>query len=577
MKDSLKRRGQRFSRRFSKVSRKASTQSKEHIKENLIGRISHIKNIKLLIFEWILLIVSLIVLASLQAVWFGNSYEDVAFIRGGTYTEATLGQVTSLNPLFATTDSERVLSKLLFATLTNNDYSGHPGLGLASSVRASEDNKTWTIKIRDNIYWSDGEQLTVDDVMFTLGLIQNPAINSTYSPQLNGVKISRGENNEIVFKLPSAYTDFISTLNIPVVPKHILENTPAKTLIDAEFSTMPVTSGAFTFNAVQTGSSENEKIFYLSANPNYYLGRPMLDSFAVHTYDTNEDIIAALDSNSVTATAELSSKEAMKVDSRRFLYKDSSINWGTFIFFNLSSSKTSNVELRRAIRQGINLEVIRAAAPDTLPMNFPIIDSQMKVAKPGLPASDRDASSAKIAEIRGEGELKLRIATVNDGFLPDITQKLAEELNGLGIETVVDTYVPGQEFIMNVISKRNYDILVYNIELGADPDPSPYYHSSQTSGNGLNLSNYKNSLVDDLLVGAREATDEAVRAKKYETFLEYWVNDVPAIGLYQSNLTYIYNKNVQPYHDDVRLVTPMDRFVDITSWAASKGTKNKTP
>ena len=70
--------------------------------------------------------------------------------------------------------------------------------------------------------------------------------------------------------------------------------------------------------------------------------------------------------------------------------------------------------------------------------------------------------------------------------------------------------------------------------------------------------------------------NDEVRVKKYEMFLDYWMNGVPAIGLYQPNLTYYYNKNVRTFND-VRLVTALDRFTDINEWAVNKGTKNKTP
>ena len=52
MVDSFKKRGQKFLRKFSRVSVKASTEGKEHIKENLIQRLSHIQNIRLLVLEW---------------------------------------------------------------------------------------------------------------------------------------------------------------------------------------------------------------------------------------------------------------------------------------------------------------------------------------------------------------------------------------------------------------------------------------------------------------------------------------------------------------------------------------------
>ena len=84
-------------------------------------------------------------------------------------------------------------------------------------------------------------------------------------------------------------------------------------------------------------------------------------------------------------------------------------------------------------------------------------------------------------------------------------------------------------------------------------------------------------MVDDLLLGARDTMDNDLRVKKYESFLQYWVQDVPAIGLYRPNLTYYYNKNVRAYSNDVRLVTAIDRFSDVTNWAVNKTTKNKSP
>ena len=62
-----------------------------------------------------------------------------------------------------------------------------------------------------------------------------------------------------------------------------------------------------------------------------------------------------------------------------------------------------------------------------------------------------------------------------------------------------------------------------------------------------------------------------------KSFLDYWVNDVPAIGLYQANMTYLYNKNVRTYSDSVRLVTGLDRFSDVNNYAVNKASFNKTP
>ncbi|MDO5451697.1 MAG: ABC transporter substrate-binding protein [Candidatus Saccharibacteria bacterium] len=578
MVNSFQKRGRRIVRKFSRASIKASEKSNERIRKNFIERISHVRNVRLLVFEWGLLVVALIMLALTQAFWFGDSYAEDVYVVGGTYTEATIGEVDSLNPLFATTNSEKVLSKLMFATISTIDYSGHPGNQLAQSITASEDGQKWTVKLREGLKWSDGEPLTNEDVIFTTELIQNPAVSTIYAANLAGVKVSENENGEIVFDLPSAYADFISALNIPIVPKHILGDTDPKTLIENSFSNAPITSGAFNYNAAQSGGNDGEKIYYLSANPNYYLGRPMINSFAVHTYESKDNIVDAINTGAVTATAELSGTDTEKITASQFNERLSCLNSGAFIFFNVARKSVSNVETRSAIRQAIDLNKIRDLALGTTKLDFPLIDSQIQIAElPKLPERDFEAAKAKIAELNGEEKIHLDVATVNAGFLPGVSNILKEDLEALGFEVNVSVYEENQEFINNVVSKRSYDILIYEIELGADPDLLPYYHSSQASSAGLNLSNYKNALVDDLLLGARDTMALDLRTKKYEAFLQYWATDIPAIGLYRPNLTYLYNKNVRTFSNNVRLVTPIDRFADINDWAVTKATKNKTP
>lgn len=579
MADFFKKRGQKIAKKFSRASIKVSQEGKEHIKENFLMRLSHIKKIRLLVLEWVLLVIALILLAISQAFWFGESYATDAYIDGGTYIEATVGRVNSMNPLFATTTSEKILSKLMFATLTYNDFSGHPGPGLASSVTYSEDGKVWRVKLRDGLVWSDGEPITNEDVLFTIELIQNPAVSTIYMANLENVKVAEDENGYIVFTLPSAYADFVSALDIPIVPKHVLENTPTKTLVEADFSKSPVTSGPFNFNAAQdTNTSDDEKTIYLTANQNYYLGKPMINSFAVHVYNDKEAVISALNAGSATATAELSGEDAAKVTTASYYTRLSGIDAGAFAFLNNSRGPLGNAEFRRALRQGLDLSEIRSAAPNTSALNFPILRSQIELESyPSIPANNKEEAKAKIAELLGGESATLEIATVDDGYLPAVAEKLAANIRELGIECRVIPYAESQEFVANVISKRNYDILVYEIQLGSDPDPLPYYHSSQVKTSGLNLSNYRNAIVDDLLIGARGTMSDTLRIRKYEKFLEYWATDVPAIGLFQSNMTYIYNKNVRTYNEFNVLVTALDRFSDVENWAVNKGTKNQTP
>ena len=73
MAKKLSRRGQKLSQKISRFSRVASEASQEHIKENLVEKLPHARNVRLLILEWSLLMSVLILLAITQAFWYSDS------------------------------------------------------------------------------------------------------------------------------------------------------------------------------------------------------------------------------------------------------------------------------------------------------------------------------------------------------------------------------------------------------------------------------------------------------------------------------------------------------------------------
>lgn len=576
MKQNFKKRGQKIAKRWERFSEQAKEGGREHIQENLISRLPNARRVRLLILEWGLLIIIITSLALTQAFWYTQSYSVQAYVEGGSYIEATVGSVNSLNPFFAVTNSEKVLSKLMFATLSTIDYSGHVGLGLASSITPDETGKVWTVTIKPDLKWSDGNAITLDDVLYSINLTKDTAVNTIYSSNFAGVNVEKVEDS-LVFTLPSPYADFAATLNIPILPSHILANVPSSKLLEHSFSTSPVTSGAFVFNATQSLTSDGEKIIYLTSNPNYYKGRSMLNSFAVHTYPSTSSIVDALSVGEVTATAELSPSEGDVLSSDLIYEKQTTIASGVYAFLNTTSPLLTDVAARQAIQRGVNISQVRSVLSGEEILDYPILKSEIELTEyPEIPTYDFESAKATINELGLSGQT-LRLATISTGYFPDLADEWETELQKLGFNVELSIYNPGQEFLINVIRPRSYDILIYEIELGADPDLLPYYYSSQASASGLNLSNYQSAIVDDLILGARSTMSESLRIAKYETFLRHWVNDVPAIGIYQASLTYFFNKNVRAFSEDDRLVYPTDRFVDVEYWAVNRATKNRTP
>ena len=572
--------GQKIARKFTRFGKRAGEATIEHVEENIIDRFSHIRRVRLLILEWALLVAAIIFLSIAQAYWYSDSYATETYENGGTYIEATLGEVKTLNPLFANTASEKAISSLLFSSLSINDYSGHTGYGLAKSIRTDETGKNWTVKLREGLKWSDGEPLTNDDVIFTANLIKNPLLNTSYSSNLSGVKVSENEDKSLSFALSTANVYFASALNFPILPKHILDGVTPELLLEHNFSSKPIGSGAFTYNHTQAIGNLGEKTVYLQANEKYYKGRPNIDSFVVHAFIKSEDIVSALNNGIVTASGELTAENAKKINSDNLSERQSSLNYGVFAFINTET--LADKTLRKALRQGINMENVRSVLNGEQPLDYPILNNQLKIEQfPELPKLDTNTAKKTIKTILDKTpELKqkgLNIVTVKSGFLPEISEKLAEEIRSLGLEANVVSFDAGQDFLLNTLSQRNYDILVYEIGLGPDPDVFAYYHSTEANMNGHNLSNYRSTVVSDLVLSARSTMSKDLRMKKYERFLNYFVEDVPAIGIYQSNLNYFVNKNVRSFSQENHLVTATDRFMDVEKWGIEETTKNRTP
>ena len=572
--------GRKIAKKITRISKKAGEVTLGHVEENIIDRLSHVKHVRLLILEWALLVAAIIFLSITQAFWYTDSYAVETYEKGGTYTEATLGEIKTLNPLFANTNTEKTLAKLLFSGLSMNDYSGHSGYNLAKSIKTTDNGKTWIVKLRDGLKWSDGEPLTNDDVLFTANLIQKPTLNSNYSGNLSGVTVSTDKEGSLIFSLAARNVYFMTALDFPILPKHILDGVSPELILEHNFSSKPVGSGPYTYNHTQSIGNLGEKMVYLQANEKYYKNRPKIDSFIVHAFIKSDDIIDALNNGTVTGSGEITGRDVEKVTSSNLSKRQSSLNYGVFAFIN--TTNVNDKSLRKALKQGIDLSNVRSVLNGEQALDFPILENQLKIENyPELPKHDTNTAKASIKKALDKNknlkESGLNIATVRSGYLPEITEKLAEEIRSLGLNANVTVYEPGQDFMLNTLSQRNYDILVYEIGLGPDPDVFAYYHSTEANANGHNLSNYKNVIVSDLVLSARSTMGINLRTKKYEKFLEYFNEDVPAIGLYQSNMTYFVNKNISAFSGENRLVTATDHLLDVEQWGIKKTTKNRTP
>jgi peptide/nickel transport system substrate-binding protein len=120
-------------------------------------------------------------------------------------------------------------------------------------------------------------------------------------------------------------------------------------------------------------------------------------------------------------------------------------------------------------------------------------------------------------------------------------------------------------FTADVLSPRKYDALLYGQIVGRDPDPYPYWHSSQRNAPGLNISLYANKTVDKLLENARKESDKDKRDELLRQFERSIADDDPAIFLYSPDFLYATSPKVRGMRIGL-ITTESERFESVADW-----------
>jgi ABC-type transport system substrate-binding protein len=159
--------------------------------------------------------------------------------------------------------------------------------------------------------------------------------------------------------------------------------------------------------------------------------------------------------------------------------------------------------------------------------------------------------------------LKFSLATVDQPVLVEVATILKNQWKELGAAVDIKTFTSSERDI--ILRKRQFETLLFGEILELIPDPFPFWHSSQKGELGLNLSNYENKKVDELLETARKSLDELERKKNLEEFQELIIEDAPAIFLYNPDYHYLVSKEIKGIKEGV-LTDPSKRFSGISNW-----------
>ncbi len=349
---------------------------------------------------------------------------------------------------------------------------------LAKSWEIKDDGKMFIFYLRPDIYFSDGQ------------IFDSSSINYNFED----VAVERPTKQVIVFKLKDKYSPFLVTLaNHKVFKKNYVGV--------SEYKISEVnTNGEFIRSIDLFSKKDRKKVSYVF-------------------YDTQEALKNAYALGEVTSIVDINNVDYMgKVNLANFKNTSTSknINYNKIvtIFFNNSDPLLSDKKVRKALAYSL---------PDSFPdgrktytpyrqeywFNSGAENYQKDLEYANLLLSQSDASKG--------GSLKIELQTLSQ--YKSLAERISKEWKKIGINTKIEV-VDGVP--------TSYQAFLGELPVLKDPDQYTLWHTGQ----GSNITNYKNLRIDKLLEDGRRTYKLEDRKKIYADFQKYLLEDMPATFLF---------------------------------------------
>ncbi len=547
--------------------------------------------------RWQLLIILLALIVVAVVLW-GQQAEPVVVeppepVGGGVYQEGVVGSLQRLNPLLASYTKNQVdqdISSLLFTGLIQFDSEGYPQPGLAHSWGISKNGEVYNFSLKKDATWHDGQPVTSEDVVFTVGLLQDEDFPTSADIQefWSKIEVEALDEETLQFRLPEPFAPFLDYLEFGILPAHILADIPPAELVDADYNLDPIGTGPYQFDRFQ-GDGDQIAGVVLKKYEDYYGKEPFLDEFIFRIYDAPQDAWEAYQSDEVLGIARVTDEilpQAMN-DPSLNIYS-SRLPEMSMVLLNLDNPEVpffENVEMRRALIQGLNRQWIidHLLNGQAVIADGPIFPRTWAYHE-GITRYSYDPEQAveKIRElgytIPAEGgdvrvneedvRLEVNLLHPDDERHRGLAEAIQDNWTDLGFAVELQS-VPYDELINEHLENRDYQaaLVDFNFSNSPDPDPYPFWHQSQTTG-GQNYSMWNDRQASEYLEQARivfDPNERQERTRLYRNFQVRFVDQMPALPLFYPVYTYGVSEDV----NGVRigpLFNPADRLRTVPDW-----------
>jgi len=439
--------------------------------------------------RYIIFALILVILGSIVSLPFTiyKHFTVAAADYGGSFSEGLLGEPRHINPLLSqSSDADRDLVSLIFSGLLRYNEEGKLIPDLAKSYDISSDGLNYTVYLKENASWHDGQPVTADDIIFTIQTAQNPDYASLQRINWQGVEIEKANDKTIIFKLKNKYAQFLNNLTLEIIPKHIWQNVKPINFALSEYNLKPVGSGPYKFDKFKKDSLGRIRTYELDSYRNYYDGRPYINDIEIKFYDNEDELINAYNTNEIRNIAYISPQNFNKLKfKQRINIQKLKMPRYFGVFFNPSQGPIlANKNVRLALAYATNKEEIIGKILDGngLAVNSPLLDGILSANSDVKKYGHNPEEAKKVLAADGWGNpdvngilkkrdqpLSIKITTSTWPELNAVANLLKEQWAAIGVEVTVEALPTPQ--LQQVIKDRSYQALLFGEILNIDPDP----------------------------------------------------------------------------------------------------------
>lgn len=464
-------------------------------------------------------------------------------VHGDTLVYGMLGEPSNLIPhLSSDTSSSGVAGNFYIAPLKyDKDLNVIPWA--AERFEILNDGLLLRFSLKKGLLWQDGTELSADDVEFTYKVMTDPKTPTAYGSDFKIIKAFRKLDRysfEVEYETP--FPRSLSTWMGGIMPKHALEGEDLRT---TPLARKPLSSGAYLMQSWDPGAS-----LRLTANPEYFEGKPYIDRLLYRIIPDMTTMFLELKAGKIDVMSSMTAQQYLyqtkdpAFTTQYTTYRSLASSYA-YLGYNLKSPLFADVRVRQAFAYAVNKrDIIKGALlgqgeptigpykPGSWVYNTAIKDYPHDPAKALALLEEAGWKKGDSGLLEKDGRPFSFTLLTNQGNDQRITTAIIiqSQLRPLGIEVKIRT-VEWAAFLKQFVMPGYFDAVVLGWTIPYDPDGFDVWHSSRI-GNGLNVIGYADKEADACLEAARSTFDQAVRKAQYDRFQEILHRDQPYCFLF---------------------------------------------